>query len=78
MHFQRVPRLGSYMAIPLIYEHCLTDAALDAAVEDFQGVAAANDAVNKEKAVYLEELDNRKQEAIRNGDPFDEEEREFP
>ena len=27
---------------------------------------------------YLEDLDNRRQEALRNGDPFDEEEREFP
>jgi len=35
MHFQRVPRLGAYMAVPLVYEHCLTDQALDAAVEDF-------------------------------------------
>lgn len=60
MHFQRVPRLGSYMAVPLIYEHCLTDAALDLAVEDFQGVQAANDAINKEKAAYLEDMENRK------------------
>ena len=35
MHFQRVPRLGSYMAVPLVYDHCLTDHALDAAVADF-------------------------------------------
>ena len=34
MHFYRVPRLGSYLAIPLEYESCLSAAALDAAVAD--------------------------------------------
>lgn len=38
MFYQRVPRLGSYMAVPLVYNHCLTDAALDQAVEDFVNV----------------------------------------
>lgn len=57
MHFQRVPRLGSFLAVPLVYENCLTDAALDAAVEDFQAVATANEAVNKEKAAYMEDLE---------------------
>jgi hypothetical protein len=28
IHFQKVPRLGSFMAIPLIYESCLFDEAL--------------------------------------------------
>ena len=29
MHFYRVPRLGSYMAIPLEYYSCLSQKALD-------------------------------------------------
>lgn len=48
IHYQKVPRLGSYMAVPLMYQHCLTDAALDAAVEDFAGVNANNDSIKKE------------------------------
>jgi hypothetical protein len=35
MHFFRVPRLGSYIAIRLEYESCLFEEALDAAVADF-------------------------------------------
>jgi len=35
MHYQRVPRLGCYMAVPLIYANCLSDKALDGAVDDF-------------------------------------------
>jgi hypothetical protein len=35
MHFQKVPRLGAYMAVPLVYNNCLSDKAIDAAVEDF-------------------------------------------
>ena len=39
MNFTRVPRLGSYMAIPLIYNSCMTDEALEESVRDFQEVA---------------------------------------
>ena len=34
MSFQKVPKLGAFMAVPLIYNSCLTDDALEAAVED--------------------------------------------
>lgn len=34
MTFQKVPRLGAYMAVPLIYQSCLFDEALDLAVVD--------------------------------------------
>lgn len=35
MHFFKVPKLGSYIAIRLEYESCLFEEALDAAVSDF-------------------------------------------
>jgi hypothetical protein len=35
MHFYRVPRLGSYIAIPLEYESCLTEKALDQSILDY-------------------------------------------
>lgn len=34
MHFQKVPRLGSYLAVPLVYNSCLSDDALEALVAD--------------------------------------------
>lgn len=35
MHFFRVPKLGSYLAIKLEYDSCLFEDALDAAVADY-------------------------------------------
>ena len=35
MHFYKVPRLGCYMAVPLVYSSCLTEEALDAAIADY-------------------------------------------
>ena len=39
MHFQKVPRLGCFMAVPLVYNSCLFNAALEEAVEDYQVVS---------------------------------------
>lgn len=38
MHYFRVPRLGSFMAIRLEYSSCLTEEAFDAGVADMQSV----------------------------------------
>ena len=38
MHFYKVPRLGSFMAIPLIFKSCLFEEALDHAVADYFAV----------------------------------------
>jgi hypothetical protein len=35
MNYFVVPRLGSYLAIPLMHKSCLTDAILEAAINDF-------------------------------------------
>lgn len=35
MHFYKVPRLGSFMAVPLVYNSCMSEDALDNAVNDF-------------------------------------------
>lgn len=34
MHFQKVPRLGSYLAVPMVYNSCLSNEALEALVAD--------------------------------------------
>ena len=36
MHFYKVPRLGSYLAIKLEYDSCLTEEAFDSAVFDYK------------------------------------------
>jgi hypothetical protein len=35
MHYWQVPKLGCYMAIPLIYKSCLFEEAIDKAIEDY-------------------------------------------
>jgi len=35
MHFYLVPKLGSFMAVPLIYNSCLFEDALENAVNDY-------------------------------------------
>ena len=35
MHFKKVPRLGCFMAVPLVYNSCLFNDALEEAIEDY-------------------------------------------
>ena len=36
MHYWTVPRLGSYMAVPLVYKSCLSITAFDKSVTDYK------------------------------------------
>jgi hypothetical protein len=38
MHFYKVPKLGSFLAIPIDYNSCLTPDALEAAIQDYYEV----------------------------------------
>ena len=42
IHFYKVPRLGSYMAVKLEYESCLFESAFDAAVDNYSEVLDKN------------------------------------
>ena len=75
MHFYRVPRLGSYMAIPLEYESCLTPAALDAAVADSRELKKAREEQEKLRAEWEEEQAKIKEEKERNGENFESEQK---
>jgi len=55
IHFWRVPRLGSFMAIPLIYKSCLSEAALDEAIVDWGEVSKKVEAQDAKKAEFEEE-----------------------
>lgn len=70
MHFYRVPRLGSFMAVPLEYESCLTAAALDAAVADSLQLKKARDEQDKLRAEWEEDQDKLREEKERAGEPF--------
>lgn len=70
MHFYRVPRLGSYMAVPLEYESCLTAAALDAAVADSIQLKKAREEQNKLKLEWEEDQEKIKDEKERAGEQY--------
>ena len=55
MHFQRVPRLGCFMAVPLVYNSCLTNEALEEAIEDYQVISKELEEQAKQKAEWEEQ-----------------------
>lgn len=56
MHFFKVPRLGSFMAVPLVYKSCMFYESLEAAVADWQDVQRRREEQAKEKAQYEAEI----------------------
>lgn len=67
------------MAVPLVYNNCLSDKALDMAVDDHSDVMKRKDDIAKEKAIYDEEMALAKEAKIAAGELWDEvEEREWP
>ena len=56
MHFFKVPRLGSYLAIRLEYNSCLFEEALDAAVVDSLELKHKQKEQDDEKKGHLERL----------------------
>jgi hypothetical protein len=52
MHFYKVPRLGSYLAVRLEFDSCLNEAAFDAAVQDFADVRAKQKEQDLEKKEF--------------------------
>ena len=71
MHFYRVPRLGSFMVVPLEYNSCLSANALDSAVADSATLSKAREEQNKERADWEEEQNKLKEEKERAGEPFE-------
>lgn len=56
MHFFKVPRLGSYLAVRLEYSSCLFEEALDAAVADSVEMRNKLKEQEEEKKAHLEKL----------------------
>lgn len=78
MHYYRVPRLGSYMAIPLEYNSCLSEKALDQAILDYNSYMKAVQEQDRQKKEWDEETERIKEEKERAGESFFAEEREWP
>ncbi len=62
MHFYKVPKLGSYLAIRLEYESCLHESSLNAAVSNYLEVKQRQKEQDEEKRQYQEKLEEDKNE----------------
>jgi hypothetical protein len=71
IHFYRVPRLGSFMAVPFEYQSCLSAKALEEAVLDIQNLHKAREEQEKARAEWEEDQQKAQEEAERNGAPFE-------
>lgn len=75
MHFWKVPRLGAFLAVPLVYKSVLFEEAFDAAVADYLDVKKRQADQEREKAEYLEQQEILREEKAKNGEEFVEEEK---
>jgi hypothetical protein len=66
-----VPRLGSFMAIPLVYNSCLSEQALDAAIVDWAEVLKKIEAQDAKKVEWDEEQAAIKEQKISAGEDYE-------
>lgn len=78
IHYYDVPKLGSYLAIKLEYDSCLSEAAFDSALSNYIEVEHQRAEQAKEKEAWFSEQSQKKAEAEENGEEFAPEEKEFP
>jgi len=48
MHYFKVPRLGSFMAVPLVYKSCMFEDALENSVNDYLECQKLREEQNKQ------------------------------
>jgi hypothetical protein len=72
MHFFKVPKLGSYIAIKLEYESCLFEESLAAAVLDHIEIRHKQRELEEEKRAYYEKLEEDKAEQEEGQEPREE------
>ena len=75
MHFKKVPRLGCFMAVPLVYNSCLFNEALEEAVENFMVVQKEKEELEKQR---LEQEENKEKGEDGEGNENEEEEIKDP
>jgi hypothetical protein len=67
MHFFRVPKLGSYLAIRLEYQSCLFEEAFDAGLVDFLGIAERQRQQAEEIKAWEDAQEDAREEAEAQG-----------
>jgi len=78
VHFYKVPRLGSYMAIRLEYNTCLFEEAFDAGVLDLIEVNERLRIQEEERANFERMEEERKAQADADGEVFKPDNKEWP
>lgn len=73
MRYFRLPKLGAFLAIPMIFESYLHDAAFDKGVEQRIRYLAAKEEQEKERAAKEQEFNDKLKELEEQGDPSAEE-----
>ena len=70
MHFYRVPRLGSYLAIRLEYDSCLFEDAFDTGLADFLSMRERQKQLQEDIRAWEEHQKELQEEAEAAGEPF--------
>lgn len=70
MHFYRVPRLGSFMVVPLEYESCISAVSLDSSVTDKITTKAAIKEQQQIRDAWNNEQEQIKQGKESSGEPY--------
>jgi hypothetical protein len=78
VYFYRVPRLGALLAIPLEYNSCLSEKALDQSIIDYQAYLKAVEDQEKVKKEWDEETEKIKEEKEKAGESYFIEDRVWP
>lgn len=74
MFYHRIPKLGGYIALPLVYNSSLTEASFDAALLERERFNKKKEEVTKEKEEKEVEYQEKLKEMEENGeDPADHE-----
>ena len=78
MHFYRVPRLGAFLAVPLEYNSCLFEKALDQSITDYKDYQKQIEELEKAKKEFDEDQEKIKEEKEKSGEFYVPEERQWP
>ena len=70
MHFFKVPRLGSYLAIRLEYESCLFEESFDLGLTDYLSMRERQKQLQEDMKTWEEQEQERADEAEAAGDQY--------
>lgn len=77
IHFWQVPRLGSFMAVPMIYKSCLFEEAIDKALLDWAEIKKLREEQDKERGEWEEGEREKKEAAEKAGENYVPEQRSW-